>query len=372
MAFEEVKPLRICLVSVSLSGGGAERCAANLSNYFVSEGHEVHHVVFAGEIKYHYSGKLLHLESLKDSRNSYFSRYKRFIALKKYFNLNAFDVIVDFRVKEFFWQEYIISNYVYNKSTLIYSIRSFMTELYFPSSIFSSKLIYKNAKKIVAVSKGIEDKIYKENKTYPLRTIYNPIDFDYIESLNNEELDFKLDFEFVLAVGRMTNDVKQFDELIRTYYNSNLPSLNIKLIILGDGKLMKDYIELVNLLNLNNLVIFKGNVQNPFSYMSKAKLLLLTSKNEGFPNVILEALGSNTPVIAFDCESGPSEIVMNKENGILVKNQDFNQFKEAMNEMVSNKELYLHCKQNAKSSVERFSLENIGKQWLQLFNELKQ
>ena len=85
----------------------------------------------------------------------------------------------------------------------------------------------------------------------------------------------------------------------------------------------------------------------------------------------MKALGSNIPVIAFNCESEPSEIVINKGNGILVKNQDFNQFKEAMNEMISNKELYLHCKQNAKSSVERFSLENIGKQWLQLFNELR-
>lgn len=369
MAFETIKPLRICLVSVSLSGGGAERCAANLSNYFFDKGHIVHHVVFAGEIKYKYSGELLHLETLKDSKNSYFSRYKRFRALKKYFKSNSFDVIVDFRVKEFFLQEYIISNYVYNNSALIYSIRSFMTELYFPNTAFLSNLIYNNAIKIVTVSKSIENKVHDKFKSYPLQTIYNPIDFEYIESLRNEKLD--LDFEYILAIGRMSNDVKQFDKLIETYAASQLPLNNIKLILLGEGILKEEYERLVERLNLQDKVIFKGNVLNPFKFMKQAKIVLLTSKNEGFPNVVLEALACETPVIAFNCQSGPSEIISNNENGILVENQNFEAFKTALNEMISNKELYLHCKKNAKSSVERFSLENIGNQWLQLFKELK-
>jgi len=69
--------------------------------------------------------------------------------------------------------------------------------------------------------------------------------------------------------------------------------------------------------------------------------------------------------------SGPNEIITQNENGILVENQNKIEMTNAMNKMISNKELYLHCKQNAKSSVERFSFENIGNQWLQLFNELK-
>ncbi|MFC4739767.1 glycosyltransferase [Flavobacterium ponti] len=369
MALETIKPLRICLVSVSLSGGGAERCAANLSNYFLDKGHLVHHVVFAGEIKYKYSGELLHLETLKDSKNSYFSRYKRFKALKKYFNVNSFDVVVDFRVKELFLQEFIISNYVYNKSTLIYSIRSFMTNLYFPNTDFLSNLIYKNAKKIVTVSKSIEDKVHDKFKTYPLQTIYNPIDFEYIDNLINDKLDE--DFNYVLAIGRMSNDVKQLDKLIETYAASDLPLKNIKLILLGEGILKEEYEKLALKLHLQEKIIFKGNVLNPFIFMKYAKIVLLTSKNEGFPNVILESLACETPVIAFDCQSGPSEIIIQNENGILVENQNFEAFKVAMNEMVSNKDLYLHCKQNARSSVERFSLENIGNQWLQLFNELK-
>ena len=61
--------LKICFVTVTLSDGGAERCAALLSNYFDSQDVEVYHVVFSGKVEYDYSGKLFHLEHLKDKRN---------------------------------------------------------------------------------------------------------------------------------------------------------------------------------------------------------------------------------------------------------------------------------------------------------------
>jgi N-acetylgalactosamine-N,N'-diacetylbacillosaminyl-diphospho-undecaprenol 4-alpha-N-acetylgalactosaminyltransferase len=75
--------LKICFVTVTLSDGGAERCAALLSNYFDSQNVEVYHVVFSGKVDYDYSGKLFHLEHLKDKRNSWWSRSKRFFSLKQ-------------------------------------------------------------------------------------------------------------------------------------------------------------------------------------------------------------------------------------------------------------------------------------------------
>ena len=361
------KTLRICIVSDQLATGGAERCAALLSIFFENNQCKVHHLIVVDKIEYQYSGEVFNMGKLKNNSNGVFNKAKRFYAMKRFFNINVFDFILDFRVKRFQFQEFFISKFIYN-APIIVSVRSYMTELYFPKNIFLANSIYSKSKKIITVSKVIEEKIRNEYPYTQVKTIYNPLDFEAIEALGGEDL--AIDFEYVIAAGRMNDEVKQFGHLIETYSKSELPSKNIKLILLGDGILKEKYQKLVQKLNLEKMILFKGNVSNPFQYMKRAKLLLLTSKNEGFPNVIIESLACKTPVIAFDCQSGPSEIIIPNENGILVENQNFNAFKEALNEMISNKNLYLHCKQNAKSSVERFSLKQIGNQWLQLFNEI--
>ena len=173
------KPLKICLTTVSLSGGGAERCTASLSNYYVNQGFEVHHVVFAGSIVYEYSGELLHLETLKDKNNSIISRFKRFITLKKYFKKHQFDIIIDFRVKEFYLQEYIIHNFIYKK--FIQTIHSNAIEHYIPKNNFLANQLYKNASGLVAVSSKIEKNIQDNYSFKNLTQIYNPIDFEDIK-----------------------------------------------------------------------------------------------------------------------------------------------------------------------------------------------
>lgn len=367
MSVTAKKSFRICIVSEQLAGGGAERCSAILSQFFVANNYDIHHVIVIDRVEYNYAGEILNLGKLKKGGFNLVDRIQRFQILNRFFNQNQFDFIIDTRVINKQWQEYIITRVIYN-APIIKMVHSFMTNLYFPKTTFLAESIYSNAKKIVTVSKAIETKVIEKYNYNQVATIYNPIDFEFIEKQSQCQID--TDFDYILSVGNMNTNVKQFNKLIDCYSKSDLPRSNYKLIILGEGELISEYEKQVLSLNLQNKIIFKGKIDNPFPYYKKAIFTALTSKNEGFPTVLLESLACETPVISFDCQSGPNEIIITNENGILVENQNIEKMIEAMNEMIANKKLYLHCKNNARSSVEKFSIENIGNQWLQLFSSL--
>lgn len=356
---------KICLITVTLSDGGAERCAATLSHFFTQHNCEVHNVVFAGEIVYDYSGELLHLGKLKDKNNSLFSRFQRFKVLKSYLKKHQFDYIIDFRVKRFYLQEFVLNNFIYG--SFIQTIHSRKLDSYLPKNKFLAQLLYRNCNKMVVVSKSIQAEVQKEYSFQNVIQIYNPIDVVNANSLAQESIN--VDYNYILAVGSMHKNVKQFDHLIECYANSILPKSNVKLIILGDGKLKENWMRLAKDLNQEENVQFLGSVSIPFPYYKKALFSVLTSKYEGMPMVLLESLSCGTPVVAYDCDSGPSEIIIDKHNGLLIENQNKKAMTEGLNAMIENKDLYLQCKTNAQNSTTSFDVKTIGNKWLQLLKK---
>ena len=140
------------------------------------------------------------------------------------------------------------------------------------------------------------------------------------------------------------------------------------MIILGTGEDQSKLEQLVTNLQMNDFVHLLGFKEDVFDYISNAKFLVLSSKYEGFPMTILEALSLGTPVVSFDCESGPNEMIVNNQNGILVENQNFNELTHKMNIFVEDEILYQNCKKNAVSSVAKFQSNVIVQQWLQILN----
>jgi glycosyltransferase involved in cell wall biosynthesis len=355
------KEYKICFISEQLASGGAERCAALLSQFFESKSIKVHHIIVIDKIEYEFAGVVLNLGKHKNKANGVFNKLTRFNILRKYLLKNQFDFIIDFRVKNNQFQELLITKFLYTVPYIM-TIHSYMTELYFPKWHFLATKIYKDSYGIVSVSERIKEKIGLElgykNKT----TINNPIAIDEIQLRSQEKI--VLDFDYILSVGRMDDDVKQFDKLISAFAKSNLLNQNIKLVLVGEGSLRAKLQEHAHALGLERQIYFLGWQENPFRFMRRAKFTVLASKNEGFGNVLIESLACETPVISFDCLSGPSEIIKDKHNGLLVENQNFEKFTQAMNLMAEDIILYQFCKQNALASVQQFSLENIGKQWL--------
>jgi glycosyltransferase involved in cell wall biosynthesis len=356
------KGYKVALIGDCLANGGAEKVHALLSDYFQHSGLEVHNCIFSDKVVYNYSGSLLNLGAIHSNSNVISRKVNRFFALQKFISEGRFDAVIDFRMRTGFGLEMLLSKGVYPKNTF-YTVHSGILDFYFPKSPFLANLIYGN-RQIVAVSKAIQKVILDKNLSQKVYQIYNPVDLKAMDSLQNQNE--VTEDKFILAVGRMNDEVKQFDKLILAYSKSVLPSKNIRLVLLGEGKNQEAYKTLSKELEIEDKIIFKGFIANPFPYYQKALFTVLTSKNEGFPNVIIESLAAGTPIVSFDCFSGPNEIIMDKTNGLLVENQNMEKLVEALDAMVQDDQLYVHCKQNAKAGITQFDLEIIGKQWLEI------
>jgi len=352
---------KIALVGDMLGEGGAERVQARLSVFFEEHGVEVHHIIVRDIVAYEYAGELFNMGKLKNDSNGILNRFKRFSALKKYLKIHQFDYIIDFRVKNRFLQEYIIANFIY-KAPYIMSIRSFETAYYFPKNSFLARNIYKKAYGLLTVSKALEEKLRNIYGYRKLKTIYNPIIPSEIAKKASGDVPFK--FKYVLGIGRMKDNIKQFDHLILAFKKAKVASPDCKLVLMGEGPYKEKLERLVRNEGIEDYVLFLPFQENPFPYLKHAYFTALTSKNEGFPNALIESLACETPVVAYDCESGPNEIILHEHNGLLVKNQDIEAMTTAIGSMFKDDGLYQKCKSNATTSVERFHLNTIGKEWL--------
>lgn len=355
------KKYKIALIGYRLSDGGAEKVMAVLSFFFEKQGIEVHTIIVLDAVSYSYAGKLVNLGKMKNKTNGFSNKFSRFLFLKNYLKEHEFDFIIDFRFRIKPIQELLISKWLYKTNT-IFTVHSYLINHYMPNWSVLTRYMYGNCYKVVSVSNQSKELIARKHQLKNAITIYNPIDIEEIVRKSEEPV--SLNFKYIIGIGQMETNIKQFDKLIEAYAHSTLPQKGIHLVLLGEGKRKNILLKLVKEKKLGDKVHFLGFKQNPFKYLKNAKFFVLSSLNEGLPNVLLESLACNTPVISFDCLTGPSEIIVNKENGLLVENQNGSKMTEAMNLFIEDEVLYQHCKQNALASVQSFSIENIGMQWL--------
>ncbi|MBS7255942.1 glycosyltransferase [Flavobacterium branchiicola] len=356
------KKKKIALIGYRLSGGGSDKVMANLSIFFERQGFEIDIIIVLDEVSFPYSGKLVNLGLLKNKSNGFFNKVKRLSVLRKYLKENHFDFIIDFRFRTKIIQELILARFIYKAKT-IFTVHSFLIDHYMPDNSWLTRIMYNHCLANVAITKEMKILIETKHKLKNVITIHNPVYIAEIQEKRDEEIE--VNFEFVIAVGQYENEIKQFDKLISSYAKSVLPQKQIHLVIVGNGnKLSLE--KTISENNISGFVHLLGYQNNPFKFMSKAKFLILSSKNEGFPNVILESLACKTPVISFDCDFGPRALILNFENGILVANQNWEELTRAMNLFISDEILYKYCKENTLTSVLNFSLEKIGKQWIEL------
>ena len=244
-------------------------------------------------------------------------------------------------------------------------------EIFFPKQIFKIiiRITYFFASQIVVVSNGVKKDLVaiSSNLNKKIKVIYNPIIKKKLYKIKrNLFLTRKIwgqDIKYrILSVGSLKVQ-KDYFNLIKAFYllKSNQ---NCKLLIIGNGLLKKALSSYVKSKKLNKKIIFINFKANLKTYYETADLFVLSSKWEGFSNVIAESLGYGLPVVSTDCKSGPSEILKKGKYGKLVPIENPHKLAQAIYES-------LRKRHNKKVLIKRsldFEIGKISNQYLRLIN----
>ena len=227
--------------------------------------------------------------------------------------------------------------------------------------------LYPSADKVVACSQGLarDLEIYLGFNHGKIDVIYNPVIDEKLAEKANLFVEHpwfnKGEIPVVLGAGRLVRQ-KDFATLIRAFALVKKEQ-KVRLVILGEGQLKNQLLTLVGQLNLENDVVILDFVENPYAYMAKSAVFVLSSGWEGFGNVVAEALAAGAPVVSTNCPSGPAEILDNGKYGELVAVGNSQGMAEAILRVLSGK-----VRSFDSAWLEQFTLKYSAQKYLELIN----
>ena len=222
---------------------------------------------------------------------------------------------------------------------------------------------YKKYDKILAICDTMRDEFVEilgmdKNK---VELVYNPIDLEAIRK-KAENIDKKyenyLKQDYFLQVSRLTEQ-KQPEHLVDIYYKLKQRGIKEKLYFIGNGEKVELIKQKIKEYKLEDDIILLGQIENPYPFFKNAKLFVHTGKYEGLPTVLLESLAFGTPVVAYDCPTGPKDILgKNSEYGELIPLNDKDTFVEKVYELMNKNEKYENYRKLSLVRANDFSMES--------------
>lgn len=172
--------------------------------------------------------------------------------------------------------------------------------------------------------------------------------------------------KIVLGVGRLEPQ-KQFDKLVLAFSVAARDKRDWDLIILGDGAMRQALETQVRDLGLQGRVYLPGAVGNVGEWYERADIYALSSSFEGFPNSLLEAMAHGVPSVAFDCPTGPADMIVDGENGLLVSPDHTDDLGKALERLITSPELRTALGEQARLVRTRFGAPLVIDKWLTAF-----
>lgn len=253
-----------------------------------------------------------------------------------------------FKIKVIIWEN--VQFHVYNK---------FVNQF----RLFLFKFVYC----VVVVSKP--DFLFFKTKGINTELIYNP---NSLQSVGNSHLStYSNPPGNLVAAGRLTFQ-KGFDMLLDiAFILKEKYTPDFKITIVGDGPLKNDLVSKVRSLKLDTFIIFQAFTKDIESIYKANSIFLLPSRFEGLPIVLLDTQAYGLPCVAFNCPTGPAEVIDNNVNGFLIDCFDLEDFALKINMLILNKSLIDSFSSSSVKKSESFNINNIVKKWIILLNYVR-
>ena len=361
----------------SLSGGGAERVTVNNANAWIARGDKVTIITLAPITEDFYTldpqirriGLNL-LSSSNSSVSGVFANIRRVRSLRRILKKLRPDVLIGMETSANIiavlanWGMpccVVVAEHIYPPMLPVSSIWERLRRWTYPHASVVLALTEESCQWLIRNCPGSNVAVIPNAVQFPLLDGNSCIDPDQILPENHR---------IILAVGRLAPQ-KGFDMLVKAFGQIASSHSGWDLVILGEGEERKNLLSEISNMGLSNRIFLPGAAGNISQWYERADLFVMSSRFEGFPCTLIEAMAHRLAVVSFDCDTGPRDIIRHEIDGVLVTSGDVPALASILSQLIKDEVLLKRYATQAVEVRDRFSMDRILNLWDEVIGDIR-